>query len=62
MSLRSIKKIKTRKMILLIIIDYLQLLEGTRRENRNLEISEISRSLKILAKGDHSYNCCAIIS
>ena len=51
MSLRSIaRKLKRENDITLIIIDYLQLLEGTRRENRNLEISEISRSLKILAK------------
>ena len=44
------QKLKRENDIKLIIIDYLQLLEGTRRENRNLEISEISRSLKILAK------------
>lgn len=51
MSLRSIaRKLKRENDIKLIIIDYLQLLESTRRENRNLEISEISRSLKILAK------------
>ena len=49
--LRSVsRKLKRENDIKLIIIDYLQLLEGTRRENRNLEISEISRSLKILAK------------
>ena len=35
----------------LIVIDYLQLMQGSRRsENRQQEISEISRSLKILAK------------
>ncbi len=35
----------------LIIIDYLQLMQGSKRnENRQQEISEISRSLKILAK------------
>lgn len=35
----------------LIIIDYLQLMQGSRRnESRQQEISEISRSLKILAK------------
>ena len=51
MSLRSIaRKLKRENDIKLIIIHHLQLLEGTRRENRNLEISEISRSLKILAK------------
>lgn len=34
----------------LIIIDYLQLMEGRRTENRVQEISEISRSLKNLAR------------
>ncbi len=34
----------------LIVIDYLQLLTGSSRENRQQEISEISRSLKGLAK------------
>ncbi|HFH8348758.1 TPA: replicative DNA helicase [Streptococcus agalactiae] len=34
----------------LIVIDYLQLISGTRPENRQQEVSEISRHLKILAK------------
>ena len=34
----------------LIVIDYLQLISGTGRENRQQEVSEISRQLKILAK------------
>ncbi|MGV3028037.1 replicative DNA helicase [Streptococcus hyovaginalis] len=34
----------------LIVIDYLQLITGTRPENRQQEVSEISRQLKILAK------------
>lgn len=34
----------------LIVIDYLQLIEGRGRENRQQEISEISRQLKIIAK------------
>lgn len=49
--LRSIaKQLKRAEDIKLIIIDYLQLLEVKHKENRNLEISEISRSLKLLAK------------
>lgn len=34
----------------LIVIDYLQLIEGRERENRQQEVSEISRQLKIIAK------------
>lgn len=34
----------------LIVIDYLQLITGTRSENRQQEVSDISRQLKILAK------------
>ena len=34
----------------LIVIDYLQLMQGGRAENRQQEISEISRSLKALAR------------
>lgn len=34
----------------LILIDYLQLIEGTGRENRQQEVSDISRQLKKLAK------------
>lgn len=34
----------------LIVIDYLQLIEGSNRENRQQEVSEISRQLKKLAK------------
>lgn len=34
----------------LIVIDYLQLIEGNRKENRQQEVSEISRQLKKLAK------------
>ena len=34
----------------LIVIDYLQLISGTRPENRQQEVSDISRQLKILAK------------
>src|SRR5699024_3146672 len=34
----------------LIVIDYLQLIEGNGKENRQQEVSEISRQLKMLAK------------
>lgn len=46
------RKMKLEKNIGVIIIDYLQLMSGKGKsgENRQQEISEISRSLKILAK------------
>jgi replicative DNA helicase len=48
------RQLKAEKGLGLIVIDYLQLLQGSRRsENRQQEISEISRSLKALAKELH---------
>ena len=45
------RKLKLEHNLQLLIIDYLQLLHGTRKyENRHQEVSEISRSLKALAK------------
>ncbi|HEX3028064.1 MAG TPA: replicative DNA helicase [Clostridia bacterium] len=45
------RRLKLEKNLGLIIIDYLQLMQGKgKTENRQQEISEISRSLKILAK------------
>lgn len=45
------RRLKSRHDIRLIILDYLQLMQGsTRAENRQQEISDISRSLKALAK------------
>ena len=45
------RRLKMEKDIGLVIIDYLQLMKGRMSaERRDLEISEISRSLKILAK------------
>lgn len=45
------RKLKMEKDIGLIVIDYLQLIQGSGRTNsREQEIAEISRSLKILAK------------
>jgi replicative DNA helicase len=45
------RRLKAKFGLGLIIIDYLQLMQSPRRsENRNQEVSEISRSLKILAR------------
>ncbi|MGH2671070.1 MAG: replicative DNA helicase, partial [bacterium] len=45
------RRIRTEHRLELIVIDYLQLMQGRwRSENRQQEISEISRSLKALAK------------
>ena len=45
------RRLKQKSGLGLVIIDYLQLMSGPRRsENRQQEISEISRSLKILAR------------
>lgn len=44
------RKLKIEHDLGLVVIDYLQLMQGSRTENRQQEISEISRSLKILAK------------
>ncbi len=44
------RRLKVEKGLGMIMIDYLQLMQGSRSENRQNEIAEISRSLKILAK------------
>ena len=45
------RKLKAEHNLSFLIIDYLQLLQpGRRHENRNQEVSDISRSLKALAK------------
>lgn len=46
------RKLKLEKHIGMVVIDYLQLVQGSNKRNgsREQEISEISRSLKILAK------------
>ena len=44
------RRLKAEKNIGLIVVDYLQLMTGKNTENRQQEISEISRSLKALAK------------
>lgn len=51
MEMRSkCRKIKMEHGIDLILIDYLQLMSGSSSENRQQEVSEISRSIKALAK------------
>ncbi len=44
------RRLKAEKNIQLLIIDYLQLMEGTKGENRQQEITHISRSIKGIAK------------
>lgn len=46
------RRLKAEKNLGLVVIDYLQLMQSSKggRENRQQEVSEISRSLKILAK------------
>lgn len=45
------RRLKLEKNLGLVVIDYLQLMQGRgKTENRQQEVSEISRSLKILAK------------
>jgi replicative DNA helicase len=45
------RRLKLQKDIGLVVVDYLQLMESSRRsESRQQEITEISRSLKALAK------------
>lgn len=52
MSLRAkARKLKASNGLQVLVVDYLQLLHSTKRhENRHQEVSEISRSLKALAK------------
>jgi len=45
------RRLKQRKQLRLVVIDYLQLMTGNKRaESRQQEVSELSRSLKLLAK------------
>jgi len=44
------RRLKQEKNLGLIVVDYLQLMQGSNPESRQQEISEISRSLKALAK------------
>ena len=47
------RKMQRDKGIKMIIVDYLQLMEGTNRESRQLEVASVSRGLKRLAKSMH---------
>ena len=44
------RQLRVRHKIGLVIVDYMQLMQGRRSENRQQEISDISRSLKALAR------------
>jgi replicative DNA helicase len=44
------RRLKRKRGLSLVIVDYLQLLQASTRENRQQEISEITRNLKNLAK------------
>src|SRR5438552_17214619 len=44
------RRLKSANNLGLIIVDYLQLMQGRNQENRVQEVSEISRSLKGLAR------------
>jgi len=47
----KLRRVKAEHGLGLVVIDYLQLMQGRGRfENRNVEVSAISRGLKILAK------------
>ena len=44
------RRLKRKHGLALVIVDYIQLMEGANRENRQQEIAEISRNLKNLAR------------
>ncbi len=48
---QKIIRLKDRSGVALVIVDYLQLMRGnSNRENRNQEVSELSRGLKLMAR------------
>jgi replicative DNA helicase len=47
------RRLKRKKGLDLIIVDYMQLMRSPNEENRNMEITEISRQMKLLAKELH---------
>ncbi|MGA7096629.1 MAG: replicative DNA helicase [Acidimicrobiia bacterium] len=44
------RRLKRKRGLALVVVDYLQLMEASNRENRQQEISEITRNLKNLAR------------
>ncbi len=46
----KLKQIRSQKKIKLVVIDYLQLVTGTKGANRQAEVAQISRTLKSLAR------------
>ncbi|HEY5685545.1 MAG TPA: replicative DNA helicase [Acidimicrobiia bacterium] len=44
------RRLKRQHGLALVVVDYMQLMQGTSRENRQQEIADISRSLKNLAR------------
>ena len=44
------RRLKRKSGLSLVVVDYLQLMQGSNRENRQQEIAEISRNLKNLAR------------
>jgi replicative DNA helicase len=44
------RRLKRKHGLALVVVDYLQLMQGSNRENRQQEIAEISRNLKNLAR------------
>src|SRR5579862_905919 len=42
--------LRARRGLGLVVIDYLQLMASDRRENRNQEVSALSRGLKVMAR------------
>jgi len=44
------RRLKSEAHIQMLVIDYLQLMDGTKGENRQQEITHISRSIKVIAK------------
>lgn len=44
------RRVKRKHGLDLVVVDYIQLMSGNSRENRNVEVSEISRGLKLMAR------------